>query len=439
MKHLLILLTTATFLHAQGPLTPPGAPAPTMKSLDQVEARRPIPPSPDTPVSGPHYTITEPGSYYFTGNVTVTDGPGIVIEADNVTLDLNGFTLACSASSQVSASGIDAGSAGHGSNLTIANGNIISKSTVYFSGTTAAGWYYGIAVGPIATPEIHNLKVSGMVISGIYAAAGSVFQCSVSNCTAGIRAAVVSQSTANWSWVAAIQAASFVSQSRGHSLNAQGIYAGTVTECEGIGKTHGIEAQTVSNSMGDASSNPGASYGIYCKNAHNSIGTGVTHGIYADQNVTGCTGKTTRATYIPVYKQYGIYCQNATSSSGESAGNAYSTGIYASGNVSDSTGKATYTTSDYSIGLVGIECSNASNSHGTGHNYGIRAAANATNCYGKASDGLQSVGIVVDGTASFCRGDHSLNFGNALEADIAIGCTRAQGFIMTSNKLLGTP
>jgi hypothetical protein len=29
-------------LHAQGSLTPPGAPAPTMKSLDQVEPRTPI-------------------------------------------------------------------------------------------------------------------------------------------------------------------------------------------------------------------------------------------------------------------------------------------------------------------------------------------------------------------------------------------------------------
>ena len=28
--------------HAQGSLTPPGAPAPSMKSLDQIEARTPI-------------------------------------------------------------------------------------------------------------------------------------------------------------------------------------------------------------------------------------------------------------------------------------------------------------------------------------------------------------------------------------------------------------
>jgi hypothetical protein len=438
MKHLLILLISATFLHAQGPLTPPGAPAPTMKTLDQIEARRPIPSSPATPVSGPHFTITEPGSYYFTGNVTVTDGPGIVIEADNVTLDLNGFTLACSSSSQVSASGIDAGSAGYGSNLTIANGNIISNSTVYFSGTTAAGWYHGIVVGGIASPQIRNLNVSGMSGAGIDALGGNVIQCSVSSCYLGIVTTDVTQSTADRCWGAGIQAASIVSQSRGHSINSYGIYAKTVTGCEGIGKTHGINAPTVSDSTGEADDYSGASYGIYCENANNSNGTGSTHGIYAAQNVTGCRGKTTRTTYVPVYKQYGIYCQNATASSGESWGSVYSTGIYASGNVSDCTGKATFTISGFSIGLVGIECSNASNSHGTGHTYGIRTVANATNCYGKASDSIFP-GIKVDGTASFCRGDHSSISGIALEADIAIGCTRAQGSINASSKQLGTP
>lgn len=437
MKHLLILLITATFLQAQGPLTPPGAPAPTMKSLDQVEARRPIPPSPDTPVSGPHFTITGPGSYYFTGNVTVTDGPGIVISANNVTLDLNGFTLACSSSSALIGAGIRAETSS--SNLTITNGTITSNTVVTSLGVTEAGWQNGISVPSSTSSQIRHINVSGMRATGIAAWGASVIECAVSNCYAGIIANNVHQSTANRCSQIAIVAEYLVSNSHGHSYNLKGIQATTVTGSAGIGKTHGIDAYTVSDSTGDASSNPGESYGIYCENANNAIGTGLTHGIFAKGNVTGCRGKTTRATYIPVYKQYGIYCQNATSSSGESAGNAYSTGIYASGNVSDSTGKATYTTSDYSIGLVGIECSNASNSHGTGHNYGIRAAANATNCYGKASDGLQSAGIVVDGTASFCRGDHSLNFGNALEADIAIGCTRAQGFIMSSNKLLGTP
>jgi hypothetical protein len=70
----------------QGSLTPPGAPAPTMKSLDQIEAR--------TPISGLPYTISSSGSYYFTTNLTaINDNEGITIAASDVTLDLNGFTL----------------------------------------------------------------------------------------------------------------------------------------------------------------------------------------------------------------------------------------------------------------------------------------------------------------------------------------------------------
>lgn len=48
---------------AQGSLTPPGAPEPTMKTLDQIEAR--------TPISSAPFTIIRPGSYYLTTNLTV--------------------------------------------------------------------------------------------------------------------------------------------------------------------------------------------------------------------------------------------------------------------------------------------------------------------------------------------------------------------------------
>ena len=69
---------------AQGDLTPPGAPAPTMKTLDQIEAR--------TPISILPYTIDSSGSYYLTNNIS-TDGDGIIISSNNVSLDLNGFTI----------------------------------------------------------------------------------------------------------------------------------------------------------------------------------------------------------------------------------------------------------------------------------------------------------------------------------------------------------
>ena len=70
---------------AQGSLTPPGAPAPTMKTLAQVEPR--------TPISTQGIIITQPGSYYLTTNLTGGATTGLEINADNVVLDLNGFAI----------------------------------------------------------------------------------------------------------------------------------------------------------------------------------------------------------------------------------------------------------------------------------------------------------------------------------------------------------
>ncbi len=48
-----------------------------------------------TPISSIPFTISESGSYYMTGNLTNTsaNGDGIIIDADDVSLDLGGFTL----------------------------------------------------------------------------------------------------------------------------------------------------------------------------------------------------------------------------------------------------------------------------------------------------------------------------------------------------------
>jgi len=77
---------------AQGALTPPGAPAATMKSLAQIEPRVDV-----MTLSGStycQYLITNSGAYYLTANITgVTNKCAIRIEADYVSLDLGGFVL----------------------------------------------------------------------------------------------------------------------------------------------------------------------------------------------------------------------------------------------------------------------------------------------------------------------------------------------------------
>ena len=85
----IVLVTMMATRAYGGPLDPPGAPAPTMKTLQQVEPRTPI----SQPASFP-IQINASGSYYLTENITGVAGvDGIQINASDVTIDLNGFTL----------------------------------------------------------------------------------------------------------------------------------------------------------------------------------------------------------------------------------------------------------------------------------------------------------------------------------------------------------
>ena len=69
-----------------------------MKRLDEVEPRTnlqatPAPTSVDTTNASYHFVINQPGSYYLSSNLGVTKANGIQINAEDVTLDLNGFAI----------------------------------------------------------------------------------------------------------------------------------------------------------------------------------------------------------------------------------------------------------------------------------------------------------------------------------------------------------
>jgi hypothetical protein len=150
----------------QGSLTPPGAPAPTMKTLAQIEPR--------TPISSLPVTLSQPGAYYLTTNLTYTGGDGITVTATNVTIDLNGFALK-----------------GAGTNST-ANGINSSGSCLMLRHGTIAGWLYGVmSSGP--NNKIENVVFSSGSIAGggveLFAGGNTVVGCNFENCGYGVYSA----------------------------------------------------------------------------------------------------------------------------------------------------------------------------------------------------------------------------------------------------------
>ena len=113
-----LLLLSLAF--SQGSLTPPAAPAPTMKTLDQMEPRTPI-----KQASLP-FTINASGSYYVTENLSVASGNAITINANGVTLDLTGFTIT-STSATAAGSAVLLNSGLH--DVSILNGHIVGGVT----------------------------------------------------------------------------------------------------------------------------------------------------------------------------------------------------------------------------------------------------------------------------------------------------------------------
>lgn len=301
---LLSFLTPFTFpalLHAQGELDPSSAPAPTMKTLEQVEPRTDV-----TTLEGDAdstHLIDEPGSYYLSGNLAFNTAHGIEITASQVSLDLMGFTITSGGGPDGDAIAITTGGL---SEITIRNGHIAGP---------------GIEVG-----------VNGSLPNADNPRNVRVSRISISDCSAGIVVFDPLEDTQNTVDHCSVRQASVIAISAGtvsHSsvsnCSASGIVAkGDVTHSSATGcGTNGILAQgNVSHCHADQCGEVALDVsGNVSHSTGTSTGSGSDHhGIDANGNVTDSTG--------------------------EAAGGD---GIRANGTVSRSTGESTG-------GGVGINC-----------------------------------------------------------------------------------
>lgn len=165
MKTLLLLipLLPAAVL-AQGTLNPALPPAPSMKTLGEMEGRTPILTLP--------LTIGAAGSYYFTKDLLFAGaGNAITITASNVAIDLGGFRLQSSAAVTGRAISIDPNLSG----IRIKNGMIAGTTAVSVAGLfpsrnwtiSPGGFANGIFGDTCNSCEFSDLIIEGCRMDGM--------------------------------------------------------------------------------------------------------------------------------------------------------------------------------------------------------------------------------------------------------------------------------
>lgn len=116
----LACFATLGVLIGGGPLNPPaGAVSPTAKTLAEVEPRVAVNAANTPGDANSEFIISSPGSYSLTGNLSASKTNVISITGDNVTLDLNGFTVSNTLFSSSARAVVVAGT-----NATIRNGTL---------------------------------------------------------------------------------------------------------------------------------------------------------------------------------------------------------------------------------------------------------------------------------------------------------------------------